>query len=107
MRIPEAIHTGQICDDPAEKRENTIRLIWWEVPLSSIVQPTESQLDSLVEPYLVRQQLRLGFAIGYASLQFTPPGQYSPATGGVIAPNCPPHSGIRTHTLFPTRKVTE
>ena len=43
--------------------------------MSSIVQPTESQLDSLVEPYLVRQQLRLGFAIGYASLQFTPPGQ--------------------------------
>ena len=64
-----------ICDDPAEKRENTIRLIWWEVPLSSIVQPTESQLDSLVEPYLVRQQLGLGFAIGYASPQFTPPGQ--------------------------------
>ena len=75
MRIPEAIHTGQICDDPAEKRENTIRLIWWEVPLSSIVQQTESQLDSLVEPYLVRQQLGLGFAIGYASPQFTPPGQ--------------------------------
>ena len=75
MRTPGAIHAGQILHDPAEKPENTIRPIWWEVPLSSIVQPTESQLDSLVEPYLVRQQLGLGFAIGYASPQFTPPGQ--------------------------------
>jgi len=42
--------------------------------LSSIVQPTESQLDTLVAPYLVRQQLGLGFSIGYASPEFTPPG---------------------------------
>jgi len=75
MRIPGAIHAGQILHDPTEKPENTIRPIWWEVPLSSIIQPTESQLDSLVEPYLVRQQLGLGFAIGCASPQFTPPGQ--------------------------------
>ena len=42
--------------------------------MSSIVQPTESQLDTLVAPYLVRQQLGLGFSIGYASPEFTPPG---------------------------------
>ena len=42
--------------------------------MSGIVQPTESQLDTLVEPYLARQQLGLGFAIGYASPDFTPPG---------------------------------
>jgi CubicO group peptidase (beta-lactamase class C family) len=43
--------------------------------MSSIVQPTQSQLDDLVEPYLARQQLGLGFAIGYASPDFTPPGK--------------------------------
>ena len=42
--------------------------------MSSIVQPTESQLDTLVAPYLVRQQMGLGFALGYASPEFTPPG---------------------------------
>jgi serine-type D-Ala-D-Ala carboxypeptidase/endopeptidase len=42
--------------------------------MTTIVPPTESQLDSLVEPYLARQQLGLGFAIGYASPYFKPYG---------------------------------
>lgn len=42
--------------------------------MSGILQPTQSQLDSLVEPYLLRQQTGLGFAIGYASPDFDPPG---------------------------------
>jgi serine-type D-Ala-D-Ala carboxypeptidase/endopeptidase len=42
--------------------------------MTDIVPPTKSQLDSLVEPYLIRQQSGLGFAIGYASPDFTPPG---------------------------------
>ena len=42
--------------------------------MTNIVAPTQNQLDSLVEPYLIRQQSGLGFAIGYASPSFTPPG---------------------------------
>jgi hypothetical protein len=42
--------------------------------MTNIVPPTQSQLDSLVEPYLIRQQSGLGFAIGYASPNFVPPG---------------------------------
>jgi CubicO group peptidase (beta-lactamase class C family) len=42
--------------------------------MTNIVPPMQSQVDSLVETYLIRQQSGLGFAIGYASPSFTPPG---------------------------------
>jgi D-alanyl-D-alanine-carboxypeptidase/D-alanyl-D-alanine-endopeptidase len=40
-------------------------------PKSTIIEPTTDQLQSLVEPYLKTQPSGLGFAIGYASPQFS------------------------------------
>jgi D-alanyl-D-alanine-carboxypeptidase/D-alanyl-D-alanine-endopeptidase len=43
-------------------------------PVSSIVMPTQAQLDALVKPHLTTQPQGLAFAIGYASPGFSPQG---------------------------------
>lgn len=42
--------------------------------MATIVEPTQDQLEALVEPYLTTQSSGLGFAIGYASPSFTNSG---------------------------------
>jgi hypothetical protein len=69
-----------------------------DILMTNIVPPTQSQLDSLVEPYLTRQQSGLGFAIRCASPSFTPPGNLY--FGGSVYNQFGARLGLDGDTLF-------